>query len=658
LLVEITLLATTQEPTHPQELDADPPPTTKTRPPAKAICILLPVWGDEYIDQFFERSLPTLLAPGNIPALAKALPTHFVFLTRARDEANFKAHPAFRRLRGLVEVKFLPIDDLITSGNHSTTLTLAYARAVRQAGAAMLDTCFFFLVSDYIMADGSLAAVLARMQAGASAVQVGNFQLDSDAAEEWLQENLSDVKGAVKLNPRELMRWAFGCLHPISAASIVNFSLCHNTHANRLFWYVDEDTLIGRFYLLHMICIRPEIEDFIIGSSCDYSFVPEMCPSGNVVIIPDSDDYLVVEVQGHGHEGQFLGLGPGSADSLAVNLSEWTTARHRANAQETIVFHASSLPASLPAMLAEAERFIHELAPRLEPSPQPFRNHPYWLGAIAAFDKAIARRDSGMAESSLPLTVRAVRWIQSKILGLVPEVKRAHPRWSDLGGPLAVCKELTASNSRLLIGSSRSTPLSQWLISRNPDAIPFSLRRIMWNQQIRGARPGAFDAAFIELVDDYVSHMDEIVRKISPLLKPNGHVFLMAINTSWTSFAEHTGRSFAAGLGSLVRSKPWPDECRILSASKFRWRVNGMSVAAATALFERPSLSFPFHLIAAAVLLPLAIATNIAASWRLRPFVPGRIPTSVFVRLQVNCTTEGEPDREQASSLPQLVEQV
>jgi len=48
---------------------------------------------------------------------------------------------------------------------------------------------------------------------------------------------------------------------------------------------VDTETLIGRFYLLHMICIRPEVTDFVIGSSCDYSFVPEMCPSANIVTL-------------------------------------------------------------------------------------------------------------------------------------------------------------------------------------------------------------------------------------------------------------------------------------------------------------------------------------------------------------------------------------
>src|SRR6266496_2424558 len=85
----------------------DVPQEPRLRPAAKAIRVLLPVWGEDFVAQFLEYSLPTLLAPGNIPALAKALPTHFVFLTRARDEAAIRAHPACERLSEFSTVEFL-----------------------------------------------------------------------------------------------------------------------------------------------------------------------------------------------------------------------------------------------------------------------------------------------------------------------------------------------------------------------------------------------------------------------------------------------------------------------------------------------------------------------------------------------------------------------
>ena len=46
------------------------------RSPLSAIKVLMPVWGSRYIRQFLEFCLPTMLAPGNIPALAQAASVH------------------------------------------------------------------------------------------------------------------------------------------------------------------------------------------------------------------------------------------------------------------------------------------------------------------------------------------------------------------------------------------------------------------------------------------------------------------------------------------------------------------------------------------------------------------------------------------------------
>jgi hypothetical protein len=605
----------------------------------KAICLLLPVWGVGFVRQFLDYSLPTLLAPGNIPALAEALPTRFVFLTRAQDEAAIRAHPACRHLAQLSDVGFSHIDDLIAPGNHSTTITLAFARGVRAAGTEMLDTCFFFLVADYIMADGSLAAVLAHMRRGASAVQVGNFQVDEATAAGWLDQRLAGAGTSLALPPREVMRWALGCMHPLTAANIVNFPLCHNSAANRLLWRVDADTLIGRFYLLHMICIRPEVTDFVVGASCDYSFVPEMCPSGNVVTIADSDDYLVVEVQPSGHENQFLRLGPGSLDGLAESLSEWTTARHRANARQTIVFHGGEWPATLPAAIAEADGFVRKLAAKMAPRPQPHRDHPYWRGAIAAFNATVARRggaDELAGGGSEAAIIRALTWTRRSFLGRVPEVRRAHPRWGDMRLPVAACRKLLAEpQPRLLIAANRVTPLTEWVQKRAPGAVHPPLRRLLQGRPVAGLEPSSFDAGFIELVDDDIAHLSEILDVIAPLLRQGAQIVLVGVNDDWFAEAGYFGRLFAANAASLVHSGLWADEVRVGSASRFRWWINGVCVTIVARLFQRPALLMPLRLAAAAFLLPLTLSLNLISSWRADRPVRGRIVSSVFMRFQI-----------------------
>jgi hypothetical protein len=625
---------------------AGPAPTT--RPSAKEICILLPVWGSDFINEFLDTSLPSLLAPGNIPVLAASLPTRFVFLTRAQDEPAIRVHPACARLSKMCAVEFSAIDDLITQGNHSTTVTLAYAGAIYRAGTAMLDTCFFFLVSDYIMADGSLAAVLARMQAGASAVQVGNFQLDEATAENWLRLHRDGAGTQLVLRPRELMRRALGSLHPLTLANIVNLPLCHNAQANRLLWRVGDDTLIGRFYLLHMICIRPELTDFVIGASCDYSFVPEMCPSGNVLTITDSDEYLVVEVQPHWHESGFIRVGPASVADLAASLSEWTTAGHRTNAEQTIVFHAADLPPSLPAATAEADRFIGQIATALAPKPQPHRDHPYWLGAIAAFRSAVLRRNTGRLVREPRRGVRAAvigacRWLQQHLGGQIPDVGRFHPRWRDLRLPLAAWKGLIAEpQPHLLIVANRETRLTNWLSRRISDASFVSLPRLTRG---RPAMPktASFDACFVELIDDDFLRAGEILGLVIPLLRPGAELFVVSLNDAWAHDSGYFGRMLAANITRFSPSNLWPETVYIGSASRLRWRVNGICAEAASRLFQNAALLLLPRLMAIALLGPLAAIANLAASWRGERRLRNRVVSGVFIRYRVVTAANTNP---------------
>src|SRR6266436_418177 len=349
---------------------------------------LVPVWGYAYVQKFLEVALPSWLADGNLPAVSLLAPTQIVLLTSREDEMYLRAHPAFERLSSICATTIHFIDHLITGNNYSTTMTLAYTEAVRETGDDMLDTCFMFLVSDYIVADGSFKTVIERIQAGRNGVLAGNFQVVEEDALAWLTDQLRRTPNALKLQPRDLMKWALSHLHPVTIANTANFPVVHNSQINRLFWRVDNNTLIGRFYLMHMVAIRPELREFVIGSSCDYSFIPEMCPSNNVEILTDSDNYLVIELQPRNHESRWIKPGAQTTRQLARSLGEWTTARHRENSATTVVFHADEIPDSLRGAIDEVDRFVAEVGTRLPKTPKPHRRHPYWTGAISAFKES------------------------------------------------------------------------------------------------------------------------------------------------------------------------------------------------------------------------------------------------------------------------------
>jgi hypothetical protein len=627
-------------------------PGLKGRPPPTAIKVLLPVWGYDFVQQFLKVSLPTLLASGNLPGLARLLPTEFIFLTGRKDEPLIRESAGFQRLAAICKVGFCDITDLITDGNHSTTVTLAYTRAVRRCGEAMLDTCFFFLVSDYIVADGSLVAAMQPMLAGASGVQAGNFQIIAEEALPWLEGELARNPGALSLSPRRLMRQALTCIHPATIANTVNLPVSHNSHSNRLFWRVDSATLIGRFYLLHMLCIRPELTDFVIGASCDYSFVPEMCPSGNVATMTDSDQYLVVEAQPGQHEARFLRLGPADPWQMAEVLSQWTTAHHRANADQTLVFHAADLPTVLDASIREADAYVAQLAGLLGRKPMPHRDHPYWRGAVAAYHAQTGLRPNDedwglMLGRGVGRIHRLLGRIRRFLLGRAPEVRLWHPRWADYEGPREALRQILAnSDNSLLVVSSQPTAMTNWLADRSTAVhrIPISrLTRPGFEHENEYLRP--FDCCYLELTEAQLERCELILDRVAPLLHPGAEVFLVIFNENWDHRAAGLADRITTNLHRLLRRADLAfEELRPVSRGARYWSANARLIQLGQSVLEERS---PLVLIKGAGLvaqLLVVFAINLALhKQRDRPR-GYYVVSSVMMRLRAGVTEEAIGD--------------
>jgi hypothetical protein len=613
------------------------------QPQPTAVKVLLPVWGYRFVRQFLDFTLPTLLAPGNLPALASALPCQFVILTAEQDEDFIREHPTWQALEKICSVEIALIDDLITDGNYSTTITLAYARAVRQTGDQMVNTCFIFLVSDYLVADGALGHVLERMRTGVSAVLAGNFQIIAEEAIPLLTRKLTAGSVALSVAPRELLRWTLNHLHAATTANFVNYRLSHNAHTNRLFWRVDENTLVGRFYLMHPIAIRPEVTDFVVGSSFDYSFVPEMCPSGNIAAMTDSDEYLVVEMQPRDHELRHLRWGPIVPGPLAISLAEWTTAGHRENIKYTLVYHAEDNPAELAGAAKELDQFIDAVTRNLPAAPQPHRNHHYWIGAIAvhraATGQALTREDwqflLGEAVLERGWRVGLLWRLRQAVFGTQPTVRPWHPRWPDYRPVLNALERLFGGNGALLVVSHTPRRFAPWLVKRQQQrAMSIEITRLLGYSR-RQYMPwvGKFDMCLVFLREVDLSSCDEILKRIGPLIRPGGHVLIGTVNTQ-DADPRLFAKNFAHHSGRFVNLPLWVKEIRYVRSSWLRWRVQRLMGRLARGATRRPIYQVPFKVLAAAGTALISYVCNLTAARTLS--TPPQACSSVFVVLHAS----------------------
>jgi hypothetical protein len=508
------------------------------------VVFVLPVWGEPYVTQFLDLNLRTLLAPGNIPAVAEACDCTFRILTTSDQEPYYHGHPMFQLLSRYCAVEFTAIDDLVFPGVHSATITLAYIRGMRESGAAMTGTYFVFLVADFIVADGSFRHLVRHIRAGVNGVTMGNFQIVKEDAEPVIRALVRDASAPLSVAPRALLGIALEHLHPVVLASMPAAG-SHTMICNRVYWRAGAGTLIARFYLRHMLCIRPETDRFDIGSSCDYSFIPEMCPSGRVVAIADSDDCCIVEMQPLGHEKKYILPGRLTPRRLAGYLSDWTTADHRQNAHTAVVFHAGDISRDVAGIVADSEGYIRRVETWLPAAPQPHRGHPYWHAALRAAAEGTERQrrfgarapftrshpDDLAAGGERPVVrIMRARRIYERCVrqGLFPFPW--HPSWLDSRREARVVLTAMGEASGLVV-AEEATAGSDWAARRTGDGWRFMTPAMLAAGAVSG---GPFAVCLLYLNCLELSSLPDMLRRIRPHLATHART-VVVFGGEWQS---------------------------------------------------------------------------------------------------------------------------
>src|SRR5438067_8102775 len=72
---------------------------------------IIVLWGERFRNYFVDLCLPTLLSPGNLPALKTRERSKFLICTRPEDWAALQVTPVFRLLEEYVEPVYIEIPE-------------------------------------------------------------------------------------------------------------------------------------------------------------------------------------------------------------------------------------------------------------------------------------------------------------------------------------------------------------------------------------------------------------------------------------------------------------------------------------------------------------------------------------------------------------------
>lgn len=282
------------------------------------------VWGT-YIETMQHALLPSLLAPGNLPALSQRV--QFDIACPDSDRKQITAHPAHAALCQYADVRFISLDPTAHTTIHAA---LSAGQAPTLADAARDQAGVLVFSPDVAISDGALRAVEGY---GAQAVLVASVRVR-------LEEGLRAL-AAGDFSPRTFARIILDHPHPVTQSLTVRVPFV-SKWPSHLYWWVGDEGLLVRAFHLHPLYVRPDAT--LISDTIDGDYIERVCPNGaGVVIVDDSDVLQQIELSAPQHMRSTISPQIITRSQITAWTIKNTTATQRENARQSVRIHVGAM---------------------------------------------------------------------------------------------------------------------------------------------------------------------------------------------------------------------------------------------------------------------------------------------------------------------------
>ncbi len=178
---------------------------------ARQLYFVVVFWGREHREYFLRLLVPSLLAPGNLPALENKSDSKFLVCTTAEDWSAIQGDPDFLALKLMINPVLIEIPPpglesnkyLVMSAGHKLATTMAFwGRA-----------CGVFLTPDLVLADGGVVALQRLSREGKRVVLCAAMRYTSEGAVPEIEALRAGPGLPLVLPPRRLAEIALRHMH-------------------------------------------------------------------------------------------------------------------------------------------------------------------------------------------------------------------------------------------------------------------------------------------------------------------------------------------------------------------------------------------------------------------------------------------------------------
>lgn len=374
---------------------------------ARPTRIITYAWGDKYFEYLMSLVIPSLLAPGNLPYVAKVVPCELVILTEERFFSAVDAHPAIKRVKEHCQVRLIALDDLISvKDKYGMALTYALHRGFSDLGPMMTETWQIFLNADFILADGCLQNLLKHLGAGERLVASPSYCANSADVLPELQKHYDPETFSLSVSPRDLARLALQHRHNTIRGKTVNQRHFNIRYMDQFYWHVDDDTLIGHQMPIAIVGLRPERHISEPNAYWDHGIMKEFCPNAQPCVLGDSDEFLMLELRDADVAQDQISLTWPTSAEIVERMMLFLTPYQRDFVAYPLTLHSAALAPAVTDARLQLSAFVDDtlsLLPEILPS---HIDHPQWdyhrPGFVAAQHSYLSKRLGSLTETASP----------------------------------------------------------------------------------------------------------------------------------------------------------------------------------------------------------------------------------------------------------------
>lgn len=180
----------------------------------RATLFNLVLWGETYVEKFLRFALPSLLAPGNIPALMSSGPIIFdIYTTQADRDRLAEAEPMVA-LAEIARIDYTIIPDALFSfeGTSATNapdrLYVSGSQIVSAMKAKALGADLTYVVTEGLYSDHHFDIAKGYLRAGYKAVLMSSFRARDRGLIAFLDANGAIANNSIAIDAKHLLQFA------------------------------------------------------------------------------------------------------------------------------------------------------------------------------------------------------------------------------------------------------------------------------------------------------------------------------------------------------------------------------------------------------------------------------------------------------------------